>query len=195
VTARSAPVGASELFFGFLKIGLSGFGGVMPFARRMIVEDRGWLTELEFLDVLSLSQFLPGPNIVNVSIIIGRRFGGVTGSLAACGGLMLMPLVIVLLLASLYAQFAQVDAVRGACSGVSAAASGLIVATALKLARPLKAYAWQLGVCVVAFVAIALLRVPLLWLLAALCPLSIAIAWWRRGETTAYAPRQIEAEP
>jgi len=180
VTAAAAPVGAAELFFGFLKIGLSGFGGVMPFARRMIVDQRRWLTELEFLDVVSLSQFLPGPNIVNVSIIIGRRFDGVPGALAACAGLILMPLVIVLALAALYAQFADVDAVRGACSAISSSASGLIVATAIKLARPLKAYAWQMAVCAVAFVAIALLRVPLLWLLAALCPVSIAIAWWTR---------------
>jgi chromate transporter len=179
VTAPPAPVSSSELFFGFLKIGLSGFGGVMPFARRMIVDERRWLSEAEFLDVLSLSQFLPGANIVNASIIIGRRFHGVMGAFASCGGLLLMPLVIVLALATVYAQFAQVDAVRGACSGISSAASGLIVATALKLARPLKAYAWQVGICAVAFVAIALLRVPLLWLLAALCPVSIAIAWRR----------------
>ena len=177
--ASQTSVSTSALFFGFLKIGLSGFGGVMPFARRMIVDERRWLTELEFLDVLSLSQFLPGPNIVNVSIIIGRRFGGVIGSLAACTGLMLMPLVIVL--ATLYEQVAHVEAVRGAVSGVSASASGLILATALKLARPLRENAWQIGVCIVAFVCIALLRVPLLWLLAVLCPLSIAIAWWRRG--------------
>lgn len=179
MTAPGATVSTSGLFLGFLKIGLSGFGGVMPFARHMIVDERRWLSELEFLDVLSLSQFLPGPNIVNVSIIIGRRFRGAVGALASCAGLMLMPLVIVLALATLYAQFAQVDAVRGACSGISSSASGLIVATALKLARPLKTYAWQIGVCAVAFVAIALLRVPLLWLLAALCPVSIAIAWWR----------------
>jgi chromate transporter len=180
VTAPAAPVSASDLFFGFLKIGLSGFGGVMPFARHMIVDERRWLTELEFLDVVSLSQFLPGPNIVNVSIVIGRRFRGVMGALASCGGLILMPLVIVLALATLYAQFAHVDAVRGACNGISSSASGLIVATALKLGRPLKAYAWQIGICALAFVAIALLRVPLLWLLTALCPVSIAIAW-RRG--------------
>jgi chromate transporter len=181
VIAPQPTVGASALFFGFLKIGLSGFGGVLPFARRMIVDERRWLSEVEFLDVLSLSQFLPGPNVVNVSIIIGRRFRGVIGSLAACTGLMLMPLVIVLALATLYAQVAQIDAVRGALTGVSASASGLILATALKLARPLRENAWQIGVCIVAFVCIALLRVPLLWLLAVLCPLSIAIAWWRRG--------------
>src|SRR5438552_10156123 len=98
-----ATVSTSELFVGFLKIGLSGFGGVLPFARRMLVEQQHWLSELEFLDVLSLSQFLPGPNIVNVSIIIGRRFRGVTGAIAASAGLLLMPLVIVLALAPLYA--------------------------------------------------------------------------------------------
>jgi chromate transporter len=94
--------------------------------------------------------------------------------------LLLMPLVIVLALATVYAQFAQVEAVRGACSGVSASASALIVATALKLARPLKTSAWQVVICSIAFVVIALLRVPLLWLLAALCPVSIGIAWWKR---------------
>ncbi|MDQ2963973.1 MAG: chromate transporter [Pseudomonadota bacterium] len=180
-TAPSPTVSTSTLFVGFLKIGLSGFGGVMPFARRMIVERRRWLSELEFLDVLSLSQFLPGPNIVNVSVIIGRRFQGVRGAAAAYAGLLLMPLVIVLALATVYAQFAQVEAVRGACRGVSASASALIVATALKLARPLKTSAWQVVICGAAFVAVALLRVPLLWMLAALCPVSIGIAWWKRA--------------
>lgn len=85
-TASPAPVSTARLFVGFLKIGLSGFGGVMPFARRMLVEQQRWLTELEFLDVLSLSQFLFGPNIVNVSIIVGRRFRGATGAVAACAG-------------------------------------------------------------------------------------------------------------
>ena len=176
-----ARISTLQIFLGFLKIGLSGFGGVMPFARRMLVEEQRWLSEVEFLDVLSLSQFLPGPNVVNVSVIVGRRFNGVTGAAAAFAGLLLMPLVIVLALATLYAQFAQVEAVRGACGGVSAAASGLIAGTALKLARPLKASAWRVAICGAAFVGIALLRVPLLWMLAALCPVSIALAWWKRA--------------
>jgi chromate transporter len=179
--APPVAVSTTELFVGFLKIGLSGFGGVMPFARRMIVEQQRWLSELEFLDVLSLSQFLPGPNIVNVSIIIGRRFRGAPGAIAATTGLMLMPLAIVLSFATLYAEFAQIGAVRGACDGVSASASGLIVATALKLARPLKTSAWQAAICAVAFVGIALARVPLLWMLMLLCPLSFALAWRDRG--------------
>jgi chromate transporter len=180
VPSTVARLSLSELFFGFLKVGMSGFGGVMPFARRMIVDERRWLTEAEFLDVLSLSQFLPGPNIVNVSVIIGRRFQGVPGSLAATAGLMLMPLVIVLLLATLYAQYAEVDAVRNALGGMSASASGLILATALKLARPIRSSAWQMAVAAAVFVAIALLRVPLVWVLAVACPVALGIAWWSR---------------
>ncbi len=180
-TPSATRLSLAELFFGFLKVGLSGFGGVMPFARRMIVEERRWLTESEFLDVLSLSQFLPGPNIVNVSVIIGRRFQGVAGSLAATGGLMLMPLVIVLLLATAYARYAQIGAVRSALGSMSASASGLILATAIKLARPIRSSAWQVGVCAAVFVAIALLRVPLLWLLVVMCPLAFGLAWRTRG--------------
>jgi chromate transporter len=180
VPSTVARLSLSELFFGFLKVGVSGFGGVMPFARRMIVDQRRWLTEAEFLDVLSLAQFLPGPNIVNASVIIGRRFQGVPGSVAATAGLMLMPLFIVLLLATLYAHYAQVDAVRNALGAMSASASGLILATALKLARPIRSSAWQVAIAAGVFVAIALLRVPLVWVLAVVCPVALGFAWRTR---------------
>ena len=176
----SPVVTAGELFIGFLKVGLSGFGGVLPFARRMLVDKRRWLTEEEFIGVLSLSQFLPGPNIVNICIIVGRRFQGPLGAVAATVGLMLMPLVIVLLVATVYAQYAQLDAVRGASSGVSAAASGLILAVALKMTRTIRRTRWQIVIAAIGFVAIGLARVPLLWVLAVLAPLSLAIAWRRR---------------
>ena len=166
------------LFLGFLMIGLQGFGGVLPFAHRMLVEQRRWLSEREFTEVLSLSQFLPGPNIVNVSIIVGNRFRGPLGSIAATLGLMLMPFVIVLVLAALYARFADLEAVRGATNGVSAAATGLIIATGLRMARALKGIPWQIVMCALTFIAIALLRLPLLWVLAVLAPISIATAWW-----------------
>ncbi|HXX84847.1 MAG TPA: chromate transporter [Casimicrobiaceae bacterium] len=175
-----ASVGADELFFGFLKVGLSGFGGVLPFARRMLVEERAWLTEREFTELLSLSQFLPGPNVVNLSIIVGNRFRGPLGSLAALFGLMLMPFLIVLALAALYARFAEFEAVRGATAGVSSAATGLIIATGLKMARPLSAVHWQIPVAALAFVALAIVRVPLLWALLALVPISVALAWRTR---------------
>ena len=166
------------LFLGFLMVGLQGFGGVLPFARRMLVEQHRWLSEREFTEVLSLSQFLPGPNIINVSIIVGNRFRGPLGSIAATLGLMLMPFVIVLVLAALYARFADLAPVRGATNGVSAAATGLIIATGLQMARPLKGIPWHIVMCALTFIAIALLRLPLLWMLAVLAPISIAIARW-----------------
>ena len=169
------------LFIEFLKVGMSGFGGVLPFARRMLVEQRGWLVDTEFTEVLSLSQFLPGPNIVNVAVIVGRRFRGPVGSAAAVVGLLLMPIVVVLLLAMLFAEFAQVDAVRGACTGVSAAASGLVLAMALKMGKSIRGTPWQIGIAILAFAAIGLARAPLLWVLAGLVPLSVAVSWWRRG--------------
>jgi chromate transporter len=172
---------ARTLFTEFLLVGLSGFGGVLPFARRMMVERRRWLSEQEFTEILALAQFLPGPNIVNVAIIVGRRFQGVAGSLAATTGLMLMPLAIVLLLAAVYARFAQIDAVRGACDGVSAAASGLVLAMGVRMARPIVRTRWQSAIGAIAFVAIGLLRLPLLWVLALLLPLAVGIAWRRRA--------------
>jgi len=173
----AVPPSRRALFLGFLIVGMQGFGGVLPFARRMLVEQRRWLSEREFIEVLSLSQFLPGPNIVNVSIIVGSRFRGLSGSLAASLGLMLMPFLIVLALAATYAQFAAIEAVRGATNGVSAAATGLVIAVGIKMAHPLKGVAWQIAMAALTFVAIALLRVPLLWALAVLAPVSIAIAW------------------
>ena len=177
----AAPqIKTGELFWGFLKIGVSGFGGVMPFAHRMLVERRRWLTEQGFTEALSLAQFLPGPNIVNLSVIIGRRFQGPVGAVTATLGLMLMPLVIVLLFAMLFAEFAHIDAVRGACNGVSAAASGLMLSVALKMSRPMRRVPLQLCIGAITFMAIALMRLPLLWALAVLAPLSIGIAWRRR---------------
>ena len=169
-----------DLFVSFMKVGISGFGGVLPFARRMLVEQRKWLTELEFNEVLSLSQFLPGPNIVNVSIIVGRRFHGVAGSLAATVGLMLLPLVIILVLAAVYGQFAHIERVRSATVAMSAAAAGLMLSVGFKMARPIRRTPWQVVVVFIAFVAIGLLRLPLLWVLAVLGPGAFGVAWWLR---------------
>jgi chromate transporter len=183
-TASDAPVAPvaiptrRALFLGFLKVGLQGFGGVLPFARRMLVDQHRWLTEREFTEVLSLSQFLPGPNIINVAIIVGNRFRGPLGSVAASVGLMLMPFIIVLMLAALYARFADIERVRGATIGVSAAATGLIIAMGFRMAGPMRHIPWQVAVAALTFVAIALLRVPLLWALAAIAPASVAFAWW-----------------
>jgi len=173
-------VTAGALFAGFLQVGVSGFGGVLPFARRMLVEQRRWLTEQEFTEVLSLAQFLPGPNILNVAVIVGRRFQGPLGAAVAAFGLLLLPQVIVLLLAAALAEFAEVEAVRGACRGIAAAASGLVLAMALQMAEPIRRTAWQVGIAAVVFAVIGLARLPMLWVLAAVVPLSLGLAWWRR---------------
>ena len=173
-------VSVGALFRAFLIVGVSGFGGVMPFAHRMLVERRRWLTEREFTEALSLSQFLPGPNITNLSVIVGRRFQGTAGAMVATVGLLLLPLVIVLVLATLFAQFAHIEAVRGACSGVSAAASGLILSVAIKMARPIRNAPPQIAIAALTFAAIALARLPLLWVVAIMAPLSIGFAWWRQ---------------
>src|SRR5262249_43272192 len=113
----SPHVSIGALFRAFLIVGVSGFGGVLPFAHRMLVGRRCWLTEREFTEALSLSQFLPGPNIINLSVIVGRCFQGTAAAIVATVGLLLLPLAIVFVLATLFTHFAHIDAVRGACSG------------------------------------------------------------------------------
>lgn len=186
MSTRALPAGLAaaptrtQLFTGFLNVGLQGFGGVLPWARRMLVEERRWLDERDFIEILSLSQFLPGPNIINVAVIVGSRFRGPLGAVAAVGGLMLMPFVIVITLAALYAHYEAIPAVRGATTGVSAAATGLIIATAVRMGAPLREKRWQIAVAAVAFVAIALLRLPLLWVLLVLGPVAVVLAWRMR---------------
>lgn len=164
----------SQLFLGFFKAGLSGFGGVLPHARRMLVEDRRWLTDRQFTELLGLGQGLPGPNIVNMSVVIGARFQGWQGSLCAVSGLMLAPLFIVLFLTKLYEGFAQVALLNHALTGVAAAAAGLMLATSAKLAVRADRNAWSILVMLAAFLAVVWLHLPLLLTLLVLAPLSIA---------------------
>jgi chromate transporter len=180
-SAVPAPSRA-DLFRGFLSVGLQGFGGVLPFARRMLVEDRRWLSEREFVEVLSLSQFLPGPNVVNAAVIVGNRYGGPLGSVVSLLGLLLMPVVIAIALTMLYTLWSELAPVRGAAYGVTSAATGLVIATGLRMGTPIRGVPWQVGVAAATFLALGVLRVPLLWALAALLPLSIAIAWRARRQ-------------
>jgi len=172
-----------ELFLSFVLISAMGFGGVLPWARRMIVERRRWLTEAEFLDLLALCQFLPGPNVCNLSIAVGARFRGVKGSAAAFLGITGLPFIIVIVLGALYEGYGDKPAVTGALLGVSASAAGMILAMAARLAQPLlsRRPGEALPVMILVFAAIALLNLPLPWVLAGGIPLSIGIAWWRRG--------------
>lgn len=166
-----------ELFAAFFGVGVSGFGGVLPWARRMLVEQRRWLTPDEFTDVLSLCQFLPGPNIVNVAVTVGARFHGVGGALAAVLGLMAAPFAIVVALGALYTTYGHVPAVEATIRGISAAAAGLLVAMALKMARGGLTRWSAVIVAAATFGGIALGRFPLLAVLTVAAPLSIAAVW------------------
>ena len=176
-----ARPGLGEIFMAFLSIAQAGFGGVLPWARRMLVEKKGWLTEEGFTETLSLCQSLPGPNIVNVSVVVGSRFAGAKGALAALAGLIGAPLVIVIAAAMLYDRFGGLERLQGALGGVGAAAAGLVVATAAKLASPLLRRQPLLATpfIALAFVGVGILRYPLAWVLLALAPISIAVVWRR----------------
>jgi len=180
VAAARSRVTRTALFWGFLTVSLSGFGGVMPFARRMLVERRKWLSEGEFVDLLSLCQFLPGPNIVNVAVCVGSRFQGPTGTLVSLAGLLVAPFCLVLGLGALYSRYGNLPLVSGALGGVGAAAAGLVVAMGIRMALPYIRLPRAVLFAGVTFAAVALLRWPLLAVLAAAAPLSIAAAWRRR---------------
>ena len=179
----SRPVpNLSELLVAFAVIALCGFGGVLAWSRRMLVEERQWMSPEEFNEAYALCQFLPGPNVVNLSVVFGRRIRGVAGALVALVGLLAPPFVIVILLSLVYARIGENAALQRALLGMAAAAAGLVIGTCAKMARPLLRDRLALGplIALATFVAVGVLRWPLHWALAALLPLSIAVAWVRR---------------
>lgn len=165
------------LFAAFFRAGLMGFGGVLPMARRVLVEERRWLSAEDFTELLALCQFLPGANVANLSVILGSRTCGLVGSAAALLGLLGAPIVIVLVLAALYARFGAIPAVSHLVTGLSAGAAGLMLATAVKIARPLRTSAAGLLVAGTTFAALGLLRLPFIASLAVLAPASILLVW------------------
>jgi chromate transporter len=166
-----------ELFTVFLGVGLSGFGGVLPFARRALVERRSWLTDAGFNETLALCQSLPGPNIVNMSVVVGSRFAGALGALAAVAGLLLAPIALVLVVVQLWSRFGANGQVASGVKGLAAAAAGLVIATTVKMARPLVAGApVSAGLLLLAaFIAVGVLRWSLPMSLLALSSVSLLI--------------------
>jgi chromate transporter len=171
------PRSLRELFLGFLSIGARSFGGVMPWAYRAMVEERNWLTPEDFAETIGLCQFLPGPNIGNSAIVLGKRWFGVRGSIVAFLGLFALPFVWVLALAALYADFAGHHMVRAVVTGVGAAGAGFFVSTAVKLGRPLARRPAAVAVVLGCFVALALGRVTLFVVLPVAGLAAFALAW------------------
>jgi chromate transporter len=173
----SPPPSLLALFLAFAKMSLAGFGGVLVFARRAIVDQHRWMTADEFNETFALCHFLPGPNIVNLSVVFGSRFRGIAGGVAAFAGLVGPPVVVVTVLAALYARFGEVEALRRILSGVSSAAVGLLIAVVFRMMMPLIRKRDLVGLVLLAavFIAIGVLRLPLPAVLLVAIPLSIAI--------------------
>lgn len=174
------PRSLVELFIGFLSIGARSFGGVMPWAHRTMVEERRWLTPEDFAETVGLCQFLPGPNIGNASIVLGKRWFGAKGAIVAFLGLFALPFVWVLALASLYADFGTHHLVRAVVTGIGAAAAGLFIGTAVKLGRPLARRPAGLALIAACFASIALFRVSLFVVLPVAAAIAFALAWTKR---------------
>jgi len=179
--SRPTPT-SLQLFAAFAKIALSGFGGVLQWARRVLVHERNWLTPQEFNEVLALCQVLPGPNVVNVSVVLGARWAGLAGALAALSGLIGPPMVLMIAAGELYRRYGELPALRGLLAALAAAAAGQIAATAVQIAEPMakgRLRPSQL-VAIATFVAAGLLRLPLLAVMAATLPMAIGCAVWER---------------
>jgi chromate transporter len=164
------------IFLGFCEIGLSGFGGVLPWARRVIVERRRWLTEREFAELLGMCQILPGGNVINLAVCVGARYQGPLGSAAAVSGLMLAPFLIVSLIYLVYSQGGNLAPVSAALRGAAVVAVGLLFSTGVRLTLPYRRQAWALIFVAASFVAVGLFHWPLIPVVAALAPVSILYA-------------------
>jgi chromate transporter len=173
------PPGLFALFIAFAKMSLAGFGGVLIWARRGIVDQRRWMTADEFNETYALCHFLPGPNVVNLSVVFGSRFRGIPGGIAAFAGLLGPPVVIVTILAALYARFGEIDALRRILAGVSCAAVGLLISAVFRMMMPLIKRRDLVALVLLAavFIAIGLLRLPLQAVLLVAIPFSIAITF------------------
>jgi chromate transporter len=172
-----------QLMLTLVRISVSSFGGVLPWARRVLVEDKRWMTAEEFNRLFAVCHFLPGPNVVNMSAVFGLRLYGVVGAIASLVALCAVPVALMIVLGMLYDRYGAAPGISGALSGLAAGVAGFIIATALNMAEPLlrRRSGVKLGITAVGFVAIALLRLPLFPVLALLVPLSVALAWWRRA--------------
>jgi chromate transporter len=175
------PGSLVEIFFAFARVSLMAFGGVLPWARRMLVVEKRWMTPAEFNDMLALCQFLPGPNIVNLCAVWGSRVGGLPAVLASLFGLLGPSVALMVVAGTLYRAYGAVPELSGALTGLAAAAAGLIMSTAGQMAEPLlrRRPGPAHAVAAAGFIAVGILRLNLPLVLLVLVPLSIAFAWRR----------------
>jgi chromate transporter len=175
--SHQARVSRYELFRTFSLITLSGFGGVMFWAQRRLVERERWLTDQEFVELLTLGQLLPGPPGLNLTVMVGYRFGGWAGAVAAVGGFLGWPCLVVIGMGVLYQHYGALPQVQRALAGMSIVAAALLLATFIKVARvlPRRGRPWLF--VMLAFVGVGVLRWPLFWVMGALAPLALFAVW------------------
>ncbi|MEO9066257.1 MAG: chromate transporter [Burkholderiaceae bacterium] len=190
-------IGAAQLFIAFSQLALAGFGGVLPFAYRALVENRKWLDAREFASLLALAQVMPGPTICNLSVMIGQRYAGFAGAAAALAGMVLGPSCIVIALGVAWQHYGDIPDVKRALAGMSAVAIGLIFSTAIKMGvnlfgpatatpdvTPAHAAYWtvqrvvQVALCAAGFAGVGLLRWPLAAVVVGLAPVAIGVSWF-----------------
>lgn len=180
--ALNAPRSKTDLFLTFTWLALQGFGGVLAVVQRELVEKKRWMTQAQFVEEWAVAQIMPGPNVVNFCLIIGGRHFGLRGALASLAGLMLAPLMVVLVLASVFGGVSDAAWAQGALRGMGAVAAGLIAATGIKLIPALKSNPMGKAMCVAimltTFVGVGLLRWPLVWVLLGIG--SVACFWAHR---------------
>jgi len=186
-TAAAPQPSIAELFLAFAAISLSGFGGVLAWARRIMVERRRWFTADQFNEAFALCAFLPGGNMVNFAVIFGARIRGPLGALAALAGLLGPPMILIIAVGALYAHYGDLPALRRMLTGIAAAAAGLMLATVAKMARPLFKGSFKSSaviapvIAVATFAAIGILHWPLPLVLLVIMPVSIGAAFRNTG--------------
>ena len=175
-------------------LALQGFGGVLAVVQRVLVDEKRWLTNEEFIEDWAVAQILPGPNVVNLALMIGDRYFGLRGGLAALAGILTFPLLVVLVIAALFASVADMPMAQGALKGMGAVSAGLIAAVGLRLVTALKANVMSAGVCIsfaaITFIAIAILRIPLVWVLLGLGSLATLWAYRQLGQVAMISKEQ-----
>jgi chromate transporter len=179
--APNRPTSRSDLFWSFSWLALQGFGGVVAVVQREMVEKKQWLTREEFVEEWAVAQILPGPNVVNLSLMIGDRYFGIPGALAALAGMLTFPLMIVLTVVIAFSGVSDLAPVQGALRGMGAVSAGLITATGLKLLSAVRQNPLGVRVCwlfaAASFVAIGVLRWPLAWVLFGIGGVACVLAY------------------
>lgn len=184
--SRAAPGSVLEIFRVFNRLALQGFGGVLPVARHVLVDEEGWLDADDFVEMLAIAQVMPGPNVVNLALMVGHRHFGLRGALGALGGMMLMPALLVIGLAVLYGRLASHPIAVNAVRGMAAVSAGLITSTGLKMVPTLfrspMGRSLALGLAVATALGMLWLHLPLLVVVLVIGGLGWALAW--RGTST-----------